>query len=105
MKYKILLFVFFGMAGSAVIFLQKHRKHLNGINFQEWQVNWRMLKYNLFWFSPYISEKPRSVALTLSEHSRVMGPAHRLTERNVWVKLMKIVQRIQEIWKGHEIEG
>ena len=31
-----------------------------------------------------------------------MCSAHRLTERNILVKLMKIVQRVQEIWSEHE---
>ena len=35
--------------------------------------------------------------LTLSLCSRVIGSAHRLTERNIWVKFNENAQRVQDM--------
>ena len=44
------------------------------------------------------------MTMTLSLCSRVIGSAHRHTERNIWVKFNENRIRIQEIWSRHEIQ-
>ena len=43
--------------------------------------------------------------LDLSLHRRGMLSAHRITERNISVKIIKVVERVHEILSGHELEG
>ena len=46
------------------------------------------------------------VTLTLSLHCWVKGSAHHLTKANIFnLNLINIIQRVQEIWTEHEIQG
>ena len=51
----------------------------------------------------HVTFKTETVALSLRSGSIIS--AHRLAERKIWCSLMKIVERVQEIWSRHEIQG
>ena len=47
-----------------------------------------------------------SVTLTMSMHGQFISSAHRLSEKNICMRgLIKIAQRVHEIWSGLKIQG